>query len=71
MSAKKKNIYENVDVKGIIEKYFALKRAGKKEEAEEYIKNNLPVPAHHVNATILAFGRNVFADMGFKIIEQP
>lgn len=63
------SIYDDVDI-SLIFKYFDLKDAGKEDEADELIKHNLPIPAYLSESAIAIFGRDIYVDAGFKIIER-
>ena len=65
-----KSIYDTVNCSEILQTYYALVDAGKQEEADEILKEKLPVPRHLSEASILAYGKDVYVEMGFKIIER-
>jgi len=64
------SIYDTIDGTKLLTEYFALVDAGKEEEAEELIKQKLPIPAYMSEAMIAMYGKDTYKERGFQIIER-
>lgn len=51
----------------ILTEYLRLKRQGKKDEAHEVLRANLPIPPYLSAGSILVYGYDYYEQAGFKV----
>lgn len=54
----------------ILTEYLRLKRQGKRDEANEVLRANLPIPPYLSAASILVYGEDYYEKAGFKVWKQ-